>query len=460
MGCKDPADPKNQRPGPKPPNVIVISLDTLRADHLGCYGYSKPTSPFLDSLAEKKGVVLFEQCISQAPNTAPSHMSLFTSLYPSVHAIPNIIPSEDSGGMVLNQAVKPMAQVFKEAGYQTIAVTDGGYLSPLFGFSKGFDSYHCLYENVEKKITRAITALNSARSQEAPFFLFLHTYETHAPYVPPEPFRSRFSGSYNGWLKPYCFAGKDAIAKNKHLNAFKDIFKKRDTLNEEDVRYLKGLYDGEIAYTDHELKKFWRYLEKKQLLDNTCIIILSDHGEEFKEHGDMNHKQLYDEVVHVPLIFQLPKVWDQVKRKRISAQVSLIDVLPTLTDLLSVKKLPFMQGRSLRPAWEREQELKNAPAFTSIISHHPTPHVVSIRHEDKKLMEFLSGKAYFLFDLSNDPKELNNCLKNRPNRTMDLYKTLLNWRRKNKSLREDLKSSYSQEKMDKRLIQDLEQLGY
>ena len=313
------------------PNLILISIDTLRADHLGCYGYPLQTSPFLDALSRKEEAVLFENCIAQAPNTAPSHMSIFTSLFPTVHGVPNVTAEPTALELKLPEPVKSLALVLNDAGYRTAGLTDGGYLDPFMGFGQGFDTYDCTYERIARKVDRALQWIEVNESREEPFFLFMHTYEVHAPYIPPAPFHARFTGDYSGWIREYCF-GSDS-EKAVAAGGFKDLFKRRGEFTEEDVAYLKGLYDGEIAYMDSELQRFFSALERKGITENTVIVILSDHGEEFGEHGEFSHKQLYDEVVHVPLILLLPCGQFDMIRHRVEEQVSLIDVTVSYTHL-------------------------------------------------------------------------------------------------------------------------------
>jgi arylsulfatase A-like enzyme len=448
----------SRAPSPAKPNLLLISLDTLRADHLGCYGYPLPTSPFIDALSGMKHVVLFERCIAQAPNTAPSHMSLFTSLYPTVHGVPNLAPEAKRSRFHHSRHTRTLAQVLKEAGYDTAGITEGGYLNPVFGFEQGFDTYECSYAGIKRKVDQAIAWLEERRRSNTPFFLFLHTYEVHAPYLPPEPFRTRFTGDYEGWIKSHCF-GEEATDRNR-LDGFADIFTRRQEFTAEDIRYLTGLYDGEIAYTDQELARLFHTLEAEGLAKDLVVVLLSDHGEEFGEHGEFSHKQLYDEVVHVPLLIGLPHDAPSIKTRRVKAQVSLIDVMPTLLDLLGVEPPAYLQGQSLCPLWQGQAPAAPRPAFSALIDFDPAPLLCAIRRGDRKLLDLLSGQQFELYDLAQDPGESRNVLEAFPKEGKQLFEMLGNWRTDGLKMRERYKAMPVEGQVAPDLYEELKQLGY
>lgn len=439
------------------PNILLISIDTLRADHLGCYGYERPTSPFLDSLADKKGSVLFERCISQAPNTAPSHMTLFTSLHPVVHGVPNIDPEHGAPGMRFPDATKTLAQMLKEAGYHTAGITDGGYLNPLLGYDKGFDFYFFRYEDISAKVDRTIDWLENKKPGKQSFFLFLHTYEVHDPYLPPAPYRDLFTDDYRGWVWDCCFGSKDPSIE-KRLRGFSTIWKRRSELDGEDVEFLKALYDGEIAYTDSELRRLWRYLDEKDHLDNLLVIILSDHGEEFGEHGEFNHKQLFDEVIRVPLILTLPEGLLCTFKPRVRDQVALIDVMPTVLDLLDIAPPAYIQGSSMLPLL-KDGSWVDRPAFSTLIGYEAEPYQRSVQHGSWKLLENPRKKRVIMYDLSRDPGETQRAARP-PEKKEELSGIMTRWHEANLKLREIFRAEQYPVEVDSELYEELKQLGY
>lgn len=320
----------------RPRNVILISLDTLRADRLGVYGYSRDTSPALDRFAAESFV--FERALAPAPNTPPSQMSMMTSLYPGRHGF-------TGNGDRLSPHFATLAERMQAAGFQTAGFVDGGYLNARFGFGRGFDVYDQTGGGFAQILPRAMRWLRS--HGDSPFFLFLHTYDIHAPYASPPPFRDRFlEEPYQGSFVP--------TAANM-LRAFKGEIE----LDDADLRFIESRYDEGIRYTDAQLGGFLRYLAGNGYLDATAVLITSDHGEEFHEHGSVLHWQLfYEPNLRVPLVVRPPGGMPQ--QVRVGAQAELIDVLPTVLDWVGAEALPAAQGRSLvasmarhRSGWQR-----------------------------------------------------------------------------------------------------------
>jgi arylsulfatase len=291
------------------PNVILVSIDTLRARSIGAYGRQRPTTPFLDEVA--RGGVLFTQAVAQSVTTQQSHMSLFTALYPSTHGV-----TDGASGRGLD-GHRTLAEILRENGYATGAVTENGLLEAARGFERGFDVYaenktadlEPTAGHVESTFRRATEWLSAGR--DVPFFLFVHTDEADGPHSPPSP--------YAGMFGPMNVAGSDA------------------TLDR---------YEEEIRYTDDQLARFWNSVERLGLADHTILIVLADHGEEFGEHGLLDHgSHLYDETLLVPLVMRAPGLLPS--GVRVDAQVGLIDVVPTLLDLLGLPAIPEAQGQSV-----------------------------------------------------------------------------------------------------------------
>ena len=328
---------------PKPRGrFILISLDTLRADHLGAYGYGRPTSPFLDSLARRG--TLFENAVVQLPGTLPSHMSIFTGLYPAEHGV---YPEA-----ALSPLIRTLPEVLRALGFRTAGHTEGGYMAGRYGFARGFEEWSDdppmveragqlvkSTEAVKRTFQRGLEFLRRVRDPDA-FFLLLHTYSIHDPYDPPEPYRSLY---WPGPPPPGAFPakGQDLAAFNRGERA----------LAKGAVEYYKALYDAQINYTDDVLREFFAGLGELGLAGSVTVIITSDHGEEFLEHGKLVHEQVYHESLHVPLLVLQP---GQQAGRRVPTLVQSIDLASTVYELAGVPQArrPSMSGRSLVPLLE------------------------------------------------------------------------------------------------------------
>jgi arylsulfatase A-like enzyme len=264
--------------------VVLISLDTLRADHLGAYGYSRNTSPSIDAFARESFV--FDRTLAPAPNTPPSQMSMMTSLYPGRHGF-------TGNNDALAPEIETLAQRLRKAGLQTAGFVDGGFLSAEFGFARGFDVYDDEGGGLAEILPRAIRWLDT--HDEDPFFLFLHTYDIHAPYISPAPFDGMFHETpYDG----------DVIPTSQRLAK---LFMDPSALTPEILRHFVDSYDEGIRYADSKMGDLIRYLDQRGRLEDTLVIITSDHGEEFGEHGSVIHWQLYYQPnLRVPLIVRPP----------------------------------------------------------------------------------------------------------------------------------------------------------
>jgi arylsulfatase A-like enzyme len=368
-------------------NVILISLDTLRADHLGCYGYSRSTSPFLDQLAERG--TLFETAIVQLPGTLPSHMSMFTGLYPNEHGV---FPPNG----VLRSNIPTLPEILHNSGYRTAGFTEGGFVAGHFGFDRGFDRFDDevpkLTNDVEVVFSRGLEFLQEARGSQ-PFFLFLHTYAIHDPYYPPLPYTTLYLDglgtpeSYEDQFGFYRHSEMPLMTPeraNEHsrvFNATRNLINRglppgadlptgphlvaenrSETRNitPEALAYYTSLYDASINYVDDVLRAFFGSLEKLAVLDDTIIIITSDHGEEFLEHGKLAHEQVYQECLHVPLIILSP---EHEKGRRVQDIVRSIDFAPTIYELTRVVPPTPVSGLSLVPLLEGSQNWPAQEAF-------------------------------------------------------------------------------------------------
>ena len=287
-------------------NLLFITIDTCRADHVGTYGSQTAQTPVLDNLARRG--ILFENCYTPVPLTLPAHCSLFTGRYPIAHNVRN------NGTYFLNPNQVTLAEKMKEQGYQTAAVVASFVLLSKFGLNHGFDFYddtldtHRIYNNFNSEITAAEVYEKFSRwfgkNYQQRFFLWLHFYDPHAPYTPPKDFASKFKN--NG----------------------------------------EGLYDGEIAYVDFTIGRVIKDLEEKGILGKTAIVICGDHGEAFGEHQEFEHGIFcYQEVLKVPLIFYNESLFSQPRSVR--QRVNLVDILPTLCDLYAIEIPESVQGKSM-----------------------------------------------------------------------------------------------------------------
>src|SRR3989338_931852 len=371
-------------------NLVLIGIDTLRADHLSCYGYHRNTSPNIDKLAQES--MLFKNCFSQSQRTAPAFMSIMSSLYPTFHGVMANISQKGRAWQIQRKA-KTLAEIMKDAGYATAAFTEDAMLFPEIGFSKGFDIYsttpHPLSRPENHPLVKWILSKQSDR-----FFVFFHTYAPHSPYLPPEPYIDMYDKNYNGAI-PRSF---EELSK---LNTtFYNLMKKLKS-DEKEVERLKALYDSSINYVDSFIGFLITFLKAKKLIEKTVVVFTSDHGEEFMEHGGLYHKKFYDEILRVPLMIRLPKseksgVTEQIVRS--------IDIAPTVLDFLQIKIPDMFQGESLLEACEKTLGLI-APAEYAYSSALRTSHYKYIFHAAGKSK---NAPETELYNVALDPEEKEN----------------------------------------------------
>ena len=323
-------------PAPAPPraeNVILVSIDSLRPDHLGCYGYSEATSPNLDALCRDS--VVFRQAIAHAPSTLSSHASLLTSLIPQHHGA----SVTRMTGLAKDHLT--LAEALQSAGFQTASFNGGGQIDALFGLDQGFRVYQSPRPSRDEEAwardvgdDRFATVVDAARAwldeNRGRFFLFLHTYEVHHPYRPDPAFGAALPESYDGPLP-----GDISIDLLERINAH------RLDLTPRDLEHVVHAYDVEIRSVDAALGGLIADLKKRGLYEATLLIVTSDHGEEFGEHGKMgwHSHTLHDELLRVPLIVKFPGSWQA--GASLVAQVRGIDIAPTV---MSVARLPVPEA--------------------------------------------------------------------------------------------------------------------
>lgn len=419
----------------KEPNIVLISIDTLRRDHLSTYGYEKETSPFLDSLANESAV--FNNAIAQAPYTVTSHITMMTSLWPSVH---QILTHDHQDRLSTKWLTLP--QILKARGYQTAGFTGGGQVSAVYGFDRGMDVYD--FEGGRSEVIFPKAKEWIAKTQGNPFFLFLHTYDVHMPYEPPPPFDNIFDPEYNGSINRWtegCVEINDSELFNRILD----------------------LYDGEIRYVDAQIQRVVQFLREKGLYENTMLIITSDHGEEFMEHGSMacHAHTLYNELLLIPLIIKFPN--GQWAGRIIPDPVALNDLMPTVLDYIDIPFSPDSQGETLLDYMEDNVKRDvQRPIFSEQIVIRDDPRVeVSIQTLSEKYYQRLDLPGeYFL--LVNDSGEQHNLLESQKKKASVLEKSIREYMSANKKLAKlgsETKRNRSQE-MDEKTVEKLKALGY
>jgi len=405
-------------------NVILVCFDALQAAHTSCLGYFRKTTPTIDEFAAEG--FLFTQAVAQASWTVPSHMSWFTSMYPSEHKVVNKYSTYTEKEKVLTDLSKlspqvtTLTEVLKKNGYTTGGFTGDAGVSAKFGFGKGFDVYvdDKKFAGMDHSVPPAIQWLRENKDKK--FFMFLHGYDSHGQYDPPNGFTRRFVDfEYKGPLK----GGKEEQGRFREEGLEKGSIQ----LTAEDVRFWRALYDEKINDADRRFKEFVEELKRLGLLGKTIIIITSDHGTEFYEHKRFDHGfSLYEELIHVPLVVYLPGLKGGTT---INEQVRGIDIMPTIFDLLQIKPpesvqqqmrgvslVPFMQGnpRPLTAFSETDYRL-----FT---------HKRSIRTPDGwKFIYSLENDKKELYNLAADPAEQNNLVDKERRKAYELEQELFRW---------------------------------
>ncbi len=369
------------------PPIIIVNVDTLRADHLGCYGYHRATSPNIDAFSER--AVRFEWAFSQGPNTPPSQASILTSLYPTSHG--RIRKKQK-----MSEGVVTLAEVLRDDGYETAAFVDGGLMASGFGLEQGFELYDDEaggIEAIDPKARRWLRRRLAAQDPSAPFLLLLHTYDVHSPYeISPRRFRSMFLDGLE--LPPRSFR------KKMSGTMFKVWKSPKLQLSPQELAYAKAKYDGGIRHVDDWFGSLMRFLDEHRILEQSIIVLISDHGDEFQEHGSLFHDRLYATVTRIPLIIRLP---DGRSSGVLDDVVESIDLMPTLLELVGAPVPSPIHGRSLVPMIEgREQRPGRAISESPLWGRR-----IAVATPEYRLIRSLKGDVE-LYAYRDDPLEQNN----------------------------------------------------
>lgn len=365
--------------GSEHPNIVLIVIDTLRADHLGCYGYERNTSPAIDSIAESGIVFLNVQ--GQSSWTLPAVTSIFTGLNVREHGAGR----RGNAVMAMNYDVPTIPLLLKRQGYTTKGIFNIFLLSEQFGFNKGYDSFSCDWLGDGRaglSVDEAIEWVASLDGSE-PFFLSLHLFDPHDPYDPPGPFDEYFTPSGSGGIT-WWPALEDGSLDDSNEN----------------LEHLQGLYDGEISWTDAQMERLFSHLRSSGYADNTYVIITSDHGEEFLEHGGVGHGYtMHCEILHVPLIISGPGILAGSTDSILRSQT---DILPTILELSSGEIPEHISGYSLFTA-----ELPSRAVPASNLNTTTVDVTASVAIENRKLIWNVVTNDSELYEIITDPMELN-----------------------------------------------------
>ncbi|MCE2559465.1 MAG: sulfatase [Acidobacteria bacterium] len=378
-GCGD--DRAVGGPADRRPNVVLYVVDTVRADRLGVYGYEKPTSPRLDAFAA--GAVVFENAYAQSSWTRPAMASLFTGLLPPAHRTVG-------RRSVLPEDVTTLAEILAANGYEGMGLVRNPNVGRAFGFAQGFTRFRS--EDRE----RVRLWLDERQDAGVPFFLYLHAIDPHGPYDPAPEFEQMFDAG-------------DAPAHYRTVRYLLELNGGEAEPDEGTAEALSRLYDAEVAQNDRAFGELLDELEARGLAEDTAVIHVSDHGEEFEEHGRWEHGvSLYEEVLRIPLVMRLPGVPAQ----RVEPPAQHVDVLPTLLGYLGIEALPT-DGRDLLAERRRGDDPPDVYTHLDVDGHRASS-VIRGRYKLVLPQSPSQGTAPMLFDLEADPGELDDLATEQP----------------------------------------------
>ena len=449
-----------------PYNVVLILVDTQRAANFSCYGYERITTPNIDILAKRS--TLFTNAVSIAGSTPPAMSAIMTGRLPfypadqpwttqTVHGHTRFWKDGEQLGLAYSQ--NTLAELLQSHGYATAGFIANPYVAKTFHFDQGFDEYKELlskrgYGSGERVSNEAVRWLEAHQSlSEKPFFMYLHYMDPHTPYLPPYRFRNAFpyprvDGKSDEEIDWIWSEGNNI--PDKQLASFQE--------------HARGLYDSSVLYVDYAIGKVLKALEKSDLFKDTIIAIVSDHGDEFMEHGGTTHKgTLYQEITRVPLIVHVPGSGPQ----EISTLVRNFDVMPTLLDYSGVldSLTSDADAVSLRPLMEKKVQSLDLTAFANFTST-SHPHYRMIQTESHKLIQNGGDNLnqWELYDIRKDPLETNNIYDQEPAIAQELITTLDAYLVKLQQETENAAPltvpSIEGSEIDDEMIQQLEALGY
>jgi arylsulfatase A-like enzyme len=413
--------------GPRP-NIILVVIDTLRADHLGSYGYARPTSPRLDHFAGE--AISFDSAFTVMPHTLPAHLSLFTSRYPRELGIL-------MNGQTYDGAFPTLAELLKEAGYDTGAFVSGLPVQARFGLDQGFDTYvDATHFKPEGTIAAQAFDQWLDQREEGPFFSWVHLYDPHIPYAPPAEMEKVFreDDALRAWVLTHGIAAGPGWGRSID----KTVITQRPTpAGASPFLHNLNLYDAEILFADQVVGDLLQSLKDRKIYDDSIIIIMSDHGEGLGQHGYYLHGlHLYEEQLRLPLMIRMPG--GAQGGSRVAGSVSLLDLLPTLADVLHLEGDDSWRGLSLRPALggQDQEDLDGRLLFSESRQYPPRRELspdhwtgvrrFSVRDGRWKLIRTTEGTME-LFDLRADRGERADVHRENVSVTRRLTRALDDW---------------------------------
>ena len=389
----DPASAMAPAGEPVKPNVILYLVDTLRKDHLGVYGYDLPVSPNIDAFA--RDAVVFDDMVAQAPWTKPSVASIFTGLEPHLNQVRNFETS-------LPEQVVTLAEALTEAGYRSDGFIANLVVRHQFGFAQGFKIYQYGKQdmNAADGLTERVLSFMSSRKHR-PFFLHVHAMDPHSPYRPPEMTRQRFAPDAPG-------------GDFGEIDPIKELRESKIGRDDPRVDQIISLYDAEIAFVDHHFGLFLAELKRRDLYDDSLIVFVGDHGQEFWDRGSWGHgHSFYDEVIQVPLIIKPPGATTGF---RVGDLVQHVDLYPTILDFAGVEAQTLLRGSSLRGVATGEGALpENRSVYSCVDFRGKT--AASVATEDWRLIvprSWKMGKDEVLFRRREQSDDIVNLFSERP----------------------------------------------
>ena len=383
--------------------IVVFVLDTVRRDALGSYGHPLDPTPYIDSLAEEG--VRFDQAISSSGWTLPAVGSLLTGTWPTIHG------AVGQGVMLrpLRREIETAPEVLQASGYRTVGIANAAFVSPMVGIDRGFDHFDHRYSynhdarHAQLVVDLAIRELHAR--QDEPAFFFIHLFDPHLDYAPPAGYATKYTEGRSSPPPPITMEVCQGMQTGDNG---------RRPPHAEDIAYVRGVYQGEVNFMDAQVGRFVEELKSLGLYERSTLVVTADHGEEFWDHEGFEHGHtLYDELIRVPLIVKLPADV-AIARKVVSEPVRVLDVMPTVFDVLGIEKPGSFDGESMMPL-VRGEPGGNRPAFSESTLYGPQK--VAWRTERYKYIhDATAGREGIgeLYDWQQDPMEVRNLADEQP----------------------------------------------
>lgn len=435
-------------------NIVLITVDTLRADHLHCYHHFPIKTPTFDRLAHEG--VIFRNAFSQTHITSPSHMSILTSLYLKDHQVLNNSKYE------LNSHTKTIAEVLRKQGYVTAAAVSVGLLTPewIKGLGKGFDQFYYSSgkdEIIAQETNRKYVFQWLEKNYSRKFFLWIHYFDPHMPYKPPPPYDTLY---YSGDPRNQAVNTMDKVIFNEGFHTQEYHYLIDSLKGVRDFRYPIAQYDGEISYVDSQINELLQFLGKFGLERSTLVVVTSDHGECLGEHEIyFDHRSLYEASLHVPLIFWYPGI---LKPKEVESLITSVDIMPTILQIVEAECPKDIRGKSMIPLISGEKQEIHQEIYGEAMDHQQ----IMIRSRKWKFIKSLKDDSYHkkfsvkagheeLYDLEKDPAEIHNVANQYPELVSQLRQKSGLWLKEGKHPLGSRKKTLDQESEEK-----LRSLGY